>query len=366
MTTTSPAITSPPHTQFIDDLDFEAERLPVLPRELLEKFNCAEEFDTRFRACARLQQALWRISQNLPIGEHVNPQGEVRPLGSRIPAIIGRRGGNFLDQDVARLAMRECAYREVGAFIDQDRLLTNLLSSQPLCFSLFGPLKLSQTLANAFVKLLFPDLDCTVTQVLFEHSPARGLPAGGRKPVHLGDGTAFDVLIRYRTSLGRRGFIAIEQKYSESMQEPIGEWRPRYSEVAKASDLFVDPDDLALRANPIQQLWREHLLTATMVNTRHYDEGRYVLVAPFMNHHAQRAADIYREHLKPEGSIPFMNVTVERAIEVLGEAGAGDYAHALHQRYCDFSPVDAELDRWLFSEDLSQSKPGRAGPPALS
>ena len=114
---------------------------------------------------------------------------------------------------------------------------------------------------------------------------------------------------------------------------------------------------MALRANPIQQLWREHLLASTMLDTRHYDEGRYVLVAPILNTQAQRAATIYQKHLNAMGSIPFVNVTLERAIEALCTAGASDYARALFERYCDFTAVEQELDRWLFADDFYSSNP---------
>ena len=47
---------------------------------------------------------------------------------------------------------------------------------------------------------------------------------------------------------------------SESMREPMPELKPRYDELSDASGLFVDPAAAALRTNPLQQVWREHLL----------------------------------------------------------------------------------------------------------
>ena len=43
----------------------------------------------------------------------------------------------------AHLARREIAYQETGALIDQRRLYGNLLSSMPLAFNLFAPLRLN-------------------------------------------------------------------------------------------------------------------------------------------------------------------------------------------------------------------------------
>lgn len=69
----------------------------------------------------------------------------------------GKRGMNFLMHEIAKLVYREYVYQEIGALIDEEGLWTNLLSSQPLCFNLFGELKLDEERANRFFKSLFPD-----------------------------------------------------------------------------------------------------------------------------------------------------------------------------------------------------------------
>jgi hypothetical protein len=44
------------------------------------------------------------------------------------------------------------------------------------------------------------------------------------------------------------------------MREPMPELKPRYAELSNSSNLYVDPAATTLRTNPLQQLWREHLL----------------------------------------------------------------------------------------------------------
>jgi hypothetical protein len=73
-------------------------------------------------------------------------------------------------------------------------------------------------------------------------------------------------LFRYSDFQGRNGFVAFEIKYSESMREPMPELKPRYAELSEGSDLFTDPAAAALRTNPLQQLWREHLLAQSMID----------------------------------------------------------------------------------------------------
>src|SRR5271165_6394462 len=113
--------------------------LPLIPATVLKKHHVHEPLDTRFRSAARLLQALWREDRDLPIGSHVGEDGKRRKLGSRITEAAGRAGCNFLTPEIAHIARRQVAYREIGAMIDEERLATNLLSSMPLTFNLMAP-----------------------------------------------------------------------------------------------------------------------------------------------------------------------------------------------------------------------------------
>ena len=82
------------------------------------------------------------------------------------------------------------------------------------------------------------------------------------------------------------------------MQEPVPPMKPRYDELSRDSQLYIDPDTPHLRSNPFQQLWREHLLAQAMVRNGLYDEGTFVLIAPKLNWHTQQAAGAYRCQLE--------------------------------------------------------------------
>jgi hypothetical protein len=293
----------------------------------------------------------------LAAGSYIGTDGKPAKLGSRITAKAGQGGANFITRDIAALALREACYREIGAMMDEDRLFTNLLSSMPLVFNLFGPLRLDLALAATVCRSFIPGFDGTVTQVLFEHAPSRG------NPKFTADYTAFDVLIRYKTNAGRRGFIAIEVKYSESCQEPAATPRSRYDELSRETGLFIEPDASHLRTNPLQQLWREHLLAQSMITNGLYDEGWFILIAPQLNHLVQGAAGAYRCQLNEptERQVLFINVTLEDFIAAMRDAGAKDHAAALFRRYCDFWLVDGEIE--LALSDLTQKREPRVSSP---
>jgi hypothetical protein len=315
------------------------EHLPLIPTEVLRKHRVHEPLDTRFRAAARLLQALWREDRDLPIGGYVGDDGKRRKLGSRITEGAGKNGGNYLTPEIAHIARREAAYREIGAMIDLERLETNLLSSMPLTFNLFAPLVHELDRADSLLYGVIPDFRGLSRKILFEHSPGRG------NPRFTGDYTAFDALIRYARADGRKGFVAIEVKYSESMREPEAKLRPRYDDLSEASGLFINPAERALRTNPLQQLWREHLLAQTMIDNGLYDEGYFVLIAPDLNWHVQNAAEIYSSQLRDldESKARFVNLTLEKVIEAIRRKDSA-HADALHRRYCDFWLVDGEME----------------------
>jgi hypothetical protein len=123
------------------------------------------------------------------------------------------------------------------------------------------------------------------------------------------------------------------------------ELKPRYAELSDASSLFTEPTAAALRTNPLQQLWREHLLAQSMIDNGLYDEGYLIVIAPALNYHIQDAAEAYHAQLRePEdGKVRFVNLTLEDVIEVIRLSDPA-HAEALHHRYCNFWLVDSVLE----------------------
>ena len=310
-------------------------RLPIIPERTLRRHDAYEPGDTRFRAAARLQQALWRERNGWKSGYQTSPNGKRRRIGNCIGQVPAGLGANFISGEIAKLARLELSFREDGALIDEARLSANLLSSMPLTFNLFGAMRLDLKLASRLFKRLFPRFVRIVTGILFEHAPARG------NPNFTADYTAFDVLIQCRTVDGKSGFIAIEVKFSETMTEPAARLRPRYDELSASCGCFRHPDNPALRTSPIQQFWRQHMLAASMLQAGLYDTGRFVVVAPIFNNQVQNAIAAFRSQIADEAPVRFDAVTLETLVETIGKTDAKEAAAALHQRYCNFEPVAA-------------------------
>jgi len=315
--------------------------LPAVPESILRRHRVLETYDSRFRSCARLLQALWRAEQEIPIGTHAAADGTSRKMGSRISDTAGAQGRNFMTPEIARLAWREHAYREPGAMIDEQRLWTNMLSSHPLTYNVLGPLRLDLSLATKVLGAMCPDLiDARVTGVAFEHSPGR------RDPLLTDDRTAFDAIITYVSAAGEFGFVALELKYSESAWEQQKDLRDRYAELMPATGLFIDPAAAELRKAPLQQFMREHVLAQASIMRGDYSEGRFIVIAPTLNLPVLKACRRYEAHLVAvdERAVGFGVWTLEALIAVLREHGDAAHADGLYRRYCDWSLVDDEIE----------------------
>lgn len=306
-------------------------RLPRIPRLLLEQHAVFVATDAPFTAAARLLQSLWRSERGFAIGTAHN-----RLLGSQLTPADGLRGANFLSPEVAAFVRRELALLDRAARSDRDRLFRNLLASPALGFNLFGALTLAPTAARAFFSALAPDLVTEVTDVVFEHAPGRSAPR------LTGDKTTFDVFVRGQDAARATTHVAMEVKYAETLRRETATPRLSFDRIAAQSGLFRDPAAPALRVAPLQQIWREHLLSRALTGEdRPYARGRFIFVAPQLNGACWAAVDVYAAHLVSTDPIVtgFQAVTLEDCLARLVVAGAADLATALHARYLDFERV---------------------------
>lgn len=308
--------------------------LPLIPKTILKKHATDQRGDTRFAASARLLQSLWRSKRNLPAGTIPSDAGHIK-IGSRLSKKAADCGLNFLNPALIPLIRRELIFREEGALYSEDRLWENLLSSQTLCFNLFGSMKLDRALANSFFRKLFPGTIEEITNIRFEHSPGR------YNPRITEDQTAFDVFIDYRRSDGNQGFLAIEMKYTEAISSS-GSYHPSYDDLSDKFSLFEDGTSPELRNGHCQQFWREILLAeSTLAESNKYTEYSFVIIHPSKNTQCTRAISTFTKHLvEPE---KFSSISLETCIETLRSLNK-EQAEGLYDRYLDFSPIDTLLE----------------------
>jgi PD-(D/E)XK nuclease superfamily protein len=303
--------------------------------QLLTRHHVLVATDNAFQKRARLLQALWREEQGLAVGEH---QGH--PLGSRLAMPSAKETlANFLTETIRSVVRKEVLdpERSRGKLYGQPRIFNDLLSSQPLCFNLFGELQRDLALASRALRRLTSGRIARVTAIGFEHSP------GPRDPKYTGDRSAFDVLVAYTTSRGARCFAGIEVKYHEALNDEPALHRDRYDKIAAAMGCFAPGAAERLKKKPLQQIWRDHLLAGSLLPgvTGDYEDGFFAFLHPKDNAPCVGAVEDYRGCLSDEATfVPWM---LESFVAAVKAEGGGAWVDSFASRYLAFDKVDARL-----------------------
>jgi hypothetical protein len=188
---------------------------------------------------------------------------------------------NYLTEEIRDVVRAEVldAVKSRDKLYTQPRIFEDLLSSQPLCFNLFGPLQRDLDLASRVFGELLELADIRVSCIEFEHSPGRG----DRR--FTDDYSAFDVFVGYEIPAGHSGFVAIEVKYAENLVTRPARHRARYEQVADEMGVFLPDKRAHVRAPPLEQFWRDHLLAGSVVldGRAGYERGTFVVVFPSKN-----------------------------------------------------------------------------------
>lgn len=315
--------------------------------DTLREHNVLVAGDNDFQCWARLAQSRWRMRRGLKSGLHKG-----HPLGSMLAMPAARETlANYLTENVRALVRAEMATAFAkGKKIQEPRIYDNLLSSQPLCFNLFGELAVDHDLASTVFEQLLGEPGLRVSRLELEHSPGRG------DPVFTDDHSAFDVYVEYETVGGTRGFVGIEMKYAETMKAKPARHRARYDEVADAMSCFEPEQRAALRAAPLEQLWRDHLLAGSLLQHEPsgFARGVFVVVAPSQNTAVSDALMRYRSALRD--SRTFRSWTLESVIAAVAAATSAEWVEELRERYVPPQKL-TELDRLVLSRIYAATTP---------
>jgi hypothetical protein len=304
--------------------------------DLAAKLFALEAIDKApFQRRARMLQSLWRTERGYACGEHI-ARGKSRPLGSRLAMPWARDElANFMTERVREVVRSEVLdpHRSNGKLFGKPRIFNDLLSSQPLCFNLFGELRSDLPLASKLVERLTTGRFTDVVAVEFEHSPARS------DARYSNDRSAFDVFLECRTSRGGRAFLAIEVKYHENLAGPAATHRTRYDELAAQMGCFRSDATTVLQRPPLQQLWRDHLLSGAVRHVDGFEDAQFVVLYPRENEACRRAVEAYRATLSDARS--FDTWLLEDVLGFLAANTSAAWPALVFDRYCNFTKLTA-------------------------
>lgn len=243
--------------------------------------------DSRRTAKYRLLQSRWRETV---LGEAPGVSSSGQPVGSMLSE-NARLGAQWLTPHIGDYVERRLPdARAEHAAVEEQRLQRNLLSSQPMCFNIFGHLAAyPDASARVLSKVLNREI-LSVNDVLVEHTPVASR--------ELGDRSAFDAFVTITTPAGLE-FVGVETKYTEPFSQKPYE-RDSYLTASEDLDGWLLPGSYqALVAPATNQLWRTVLLAQlTSMAPDGFVDGSVVVLAAHDDTGATEAVAGVRSQLR--------------------------------------------------------------------
>lgn len=292
--------------------------------------------ESGFRQRMRFHQSWWRafVLAEEP-GGHPVRRGET--IGNTLAS--GKESGrNFLTASGREAVQQTILERRVGGsgLLEEERLFNNLLSSQPLCFNFFGELKLDTDFALQVLRQFWPQIT-EVRRVLFEFAPAEN---------YTKDNSAFDVAFEVMAG-EQSGLIGLECKYTDNFSPKAydrAEYRQIY-DAGRASVFAARYEDL--KVGRFNQLFRNQLIAAALVQHRNYDFTYTGLFCHPEDASAQQTGAAFQQMLKG-GKETFRVITYAELVESIQKLDIAwerrQWSMLLWARYCG-----TQLSELIFS-----------------
>lgn len=299
-------------------------------KELRKRLHTDYNDTTVFSSWARLLQSVWRRENGYSYVKY----------GNFLELDFAKKyGANFLTKNIFEIVKNEVSTKnKSGKVIKEPRIWNNLLSSQPLAFNLFGELISKRDGAAKVFQTLYPERNISlVTDIKFEHSPGRG------DLKYTGDKSAFDVFVEYSTTNNEKGFLGIEVKYAEDLNDEPSSHKATYERISELSKIFDMSKLEELKGKPVQQIWRDHLLALSLFITNDdYDIGDFIYLYPKGNKNCGDGIKQYRKIFTDSKEHYFQPLTMERLVEVMKTIFNSEWLQEFEDRYLNFGKLDLD------------------------
>jgi len=316
-----------------EDETKQIDQAVILPTISAGQFDLGPQYsqDNLLAHRMRKHQSWYRANVLcLPYGTGPGPN-DTNFYGNMLTRVDGQAGRNFLSPEIFEVVHDRIA--QGGGAVEKYRLLHNMLSSQPMCFNLFGLLVNDNDLAKTLLEMLVPEKITKVTRVDIEWSP---IPSSD----YLNDRTAFDAFIEYLTEDGQLNGLGIETKLSEPFSQKEYD-RPDYRRWMQDPDApWLPESENKVQAIGHNQLWREHLLAVAMhtLPGSTFNKVRLMLVYHPDDIECKRNYSNYKKLLKDEDDTLFslsLDDIVGRWLPVVKTDKQRNWLELFKKRYID-------------------------------
>lgn len=309
--------------------------------------------DSKFVAKCRKLQSIYRIEIGEEICPYVDRYGNVHYYGNYISDGETPKENcwkNFLTEDAFNYAKYRVDNRQKYETIEKDRLFNNLLSSQPMAFNLFCPLRHmleeSPETATKVIKTALPKHPIhRVIKVDLEFIPENYTKLTGDK-------SAMDAIIEFKDKDGKDGFIAIETKYSENLGsnaaydiDENGNKRPREQSLKAIRQLRCFNPDVEMRILEgkvkLTQIYRNFLLSETYGKWNTL-ESYSIILAPKNHPSTDNEVNTLLRELREEYKNKIEEINLEDFVERIISVCPEEYAtifERFYDRYLNFDKL---------------------------
>lgn len=309
--------------------------------------------DSKFVAKCRKLQSIYRIEIGEEICPYVDRYGNVHYYGNYISDGETPKENcwkNFLTEDAFNYAKYRVDNRQKYETIEKDRLFNNLLSSQPMAFNLFCPLRHmleeSPETATKVIKTALPKHPIhRVIKVDLEFIPENYTKLTGDK-------SAMDAIIEFKDKDGKDGFIAIETKYSENLGsnaaydiDENGNKRPREQSLKAIRQLRCFNPDVEMRILEgkvkLTQIYRNFLLSETYGKWNTL-ESYSIILAPKNHPSTDNEVNSLLRELREEYKNKIEEINLEDFVERIISVCPEEYAtifERFYDRYLNFDKL---------------------------
>lgn len=312
----------------------------------LLKHNKNMKTKSTFKDIARNKQARY-FEANHKIKEFATvkrkPKGYTEPAEFYIECLLkweDAKDGIIFYKEYRKQILNEInQLRKNGLYAPSGMMMTHTLRSEHMPWNIFYPMSINdeskddaKSLFNEIIRKTSPILPLIdeIVRIKIEYAPKD-------RDKYLGDGTSFDTYIEYIAEDGQPGGIGIEVKYTEEgyrpgdkeKKEAILEHKSHlYWKVMKNSNYYVPEADNGndgtdwspLVKDDLRQIWRNHLLGASLIQNKDIAHFLSVHLYPSGNthFHGESGACVkYKQWLSEEGQKTWTAVTFEELFQLI-------------------------------------------------
>lgn len=239
-----------------------------------------------------------------------------------------------------------------GRLTDEKRLCQNLLSSQPLAFNIFLPLKWDNyDLATKVFKELYPFLEIAkITNIKLEYVPGDGQDKNDR--LINTDKSCFDIFIEFKDTNNRKSCIGIEAKYTETFSntdfnKATGDKKKRYLDAISEFNQQFDQVYTEKYLSPTyNQLFRNQLIVEEVKQKTEYQNCIQIVLFSSEDTKCIDAIKGFNEMIKLKNS--FVDLTIEKLLKKLinsdRDTDRKELFKQVYDRYCNYEKLKDYMD----------------------